>query len=185
MAASRVGLDEGQYRDNLSAGLKWCTACRGWHEHQAFGRNAARRDGLETSCKRGRSAVYGSQRLAASRRWSRTLKARLARAARRAAVRGGVVSEADWQKILDAYSGRCAHCRQAESQSVDHVLPLSRGGTHTADNVVPSCLTCNKKRGNRLHPPLIPLRLLAYPALYRGLVATVVRLIPPTKPLIV
>lgn len=73
MAASRVGLDEGQYRDNLSAGLKWCTAC----------------------------------------------------------------------------------------------------------------LTCNKKRGNRLHPPLIPLRLLAYPALYRGLVATVVRLIPPTKPLIV
>ena len=26
----------------------------------------------------------------------------------------------------------------------EHVIPISRGGAHTAENVVPSCTTCNR-----------------------------------------
>lgn len=43
----------------------------------------------------------------------------------------------------------CRYCG-APSDSVDHVKPLSRGGANTLDNMAPSCLPCNVKRGGRL-----------------------------------
>jgi 5-methylcytosine-specific restriction endonuclease McrA len=33
--------------------------------------------------------------------------------------------------------------------SLDHVVPRSRGGSTTWDNVVCACLTCNVKKGGR------------------------------------
>jgi len=43
----------------------------------------------------------------------------------------------------------CQYCgRQAES--IDHVLPRSRGGGHTWENVVACCRACNIRKGNRL-----------------------------------
>jgi len=38
--------------------------------------------------------------------------------------------------------GRCAYCG-AVATSVDHVVPRSRGGAHTWDNVVSACRRCN------------------------------------------
>jgi len=32
------------------------------------------------------------------------------------------------------------------SATLDHIVPLSRGGTHTWDNVAPSHLLCNSKK---------------------------------------
>lgn len=43
----------------------------------------------------------------------------------------------------------CAYCgRRAET--IDHVVPRSRGGTHTWENCVASCMRCNHSKGNRL-----------------------------------
>jgi 5-methylcytosine-specific restriction endonuclease McrA len=33
--------------------------------------------------------------------------------------------------------------------TIDHVIPRSKGGTHTWDNVVIACATCNSKKGDR------------------------------------
>ena len=33
---------------------------------------------------------------------------------------------------------------------MDHVLPLSRGGTHTEGNIVVSCIGCNSSKKNQL-----------------------------------
>jgi 5-methylcytosine-specific restriction endonuclease McrA len=35
------------------------------------------------------------------------------------------------------------------SRSIDHVQPLSRGGSHTTDNVRLAHLRCNVAKGNR------------------------------------
>ena len=45
--------------------------------------------------------------------------------------------------------GRCVYCRAAAT-SLDHVVPRSRGGTHTWDNVVAACGGCNGRKGDRL-----------------------------------
>ena len=36
-----------------------------------------------------------------------------------------------------------------KSPSLDHVVPLSAGGTHTLDNVAMTCLSCNVKKQAR------------------------------------
>jgi 5-methylcytosine-specific restriction endonuclease McrA len=46
----------------------------------------------------------------------------------------------------------CAYCgaRCAESDlTVEHIVPVSRGGRHEWTNVVTSCRSCNTRKGNR------------------------------------
>lgn len=43
---------------------------------------------------------------------------------------------------------RCQYC-PAEAESIDHVVPRSRGGQHVWENVVASCRRCNVRKGNR------------------------------------
>ena len=44
---------------------------------------------------------------------------------------------------------RCQYCG-GPAESIDHVLPRSRGGGHTWDNVVACCRRCNVRKGDRL-----------------------------------
>jgi 5-methylcytosine-specific restriction endonuclease McrA len=44
----------------------------------------------------------------------------------------------------------CQYCGGA-AENVDHVIPRSRGGMHTWENVVASCRRCNAKKENRMH----------------------------------
>lgn len=48
--------------------------------------------------------------------------------------------------LRDGYE--CQYCG-AEAENVDHILPRSRGGTHTWDNVVACCKRCNARKENR------------------------------------
>ncbi|HSJ49925.1 MAG TPA: HNH endonuclease [Actinomycetota bacterium] len=43
----------------------------------------------------------------------------------------------------------CQYCGAA-AENLDHVIPKSRGGTHTWDNVVAACRRCNSRKENRL-----------------------------------
>lgn len=60
---------------------------------------------------------------------------------------------------------RCQYCGLA-AESIDHVLPRSRGGTHTWDNVVAACRRCNARKEDRL-PHEVGLVLHAKPAVPR------------------
>jgi 5-methylcytosine-specific restriction endonuclease McrA len=44
----------------------------------------------------------------------------------------------------------CQYCG-GTAENVDHVIPRSRGGTHTWENVVASCRRCNARKENHLH----------------------------------
>ena len=43
---------------------------------------------------------------------------------------------------------RCQYCG-APAENLDHVVPKSRGGSHTWDNVVAACRRCNSRKENR------------------------------------
>ena len=48
---------------------------------------------------------------------------------------------------------RCQYCGKKFSSaelSLDHVIPVSRGGRSTWENVVCACLPCNVRKGNKL-----------------------------------
>ena len=44
---------------------------------------------------------------------------------------------------------RCQYCG-SNAENLDHVVPRSRGGTHSWDNVVASCRSCNARKEDRL-----------------------------------
>ncbi len=67
-----------------------------------------------------------------------------------------------WLRVLEFYDYRCAYCRtqcDAENITMDHVIPLSKGGRHHISNVVPSCRICNGKKGDG--PPPYPVVTLS------------------------
>jgi 5-methylcytosine-specific restriction endonuclease McrA len=45
--------------------------------------------------------------------------------------------------------GRCQYCGAA-AESIDHVVPRAKGGTHTWENVVAACRPCNTAKRDRL-----------------------------------
>ena len=48
---------------------------------------------------------------------------------------------------------KCIYCGQSlsiENITIDHLIPLSKGGTNYIDNLVPSCLECNCKKYNKI-----------------------------------
>jgi 5-methylcytosine-specific restriction endonuclease McrA len=44
---------------------------------------------------------------------------------------------------------RCAYCG-GKADTVDHVIPRSRGGEHTWENCVACCSSCNHRKADRL-----------------------------------
>lgn len=56
-----------------------------------------------------------------------------------------------WQQ--KTASGTCWYCGQKvgyHNLTMDHVIPLARGGRSTKDNLVPCCKECNTKKKNAL-----------------------------------
>ncbi|MEZ3161676.1 HNH endonuclease [Microbacterium sp. BWT-B31] len=50
--------------------------------------------------------------------------------------------------VLRRDSHRCAYCAKAAA-TIDHVLPRSRGGADSWENLVACCLRCNNLKGDR------------------------------------
>jgi 5-methylcytosine-specific restriction endonuclease McrA len=74
---------------------------------------------------------------------------------------------------------RCQYCG-ATAESIDHVVPRSKGGEHTWENVVAACRPCNVRKGDRLlHTTAMELR--RHPTMPREStwVAVAVGAVPP------
>lgn len=57
------------------------------------------------------------------------------------------------RNIYEHYAHRCCYCGKKFSTkdlNLDHIIPRSKGGLSTWDNVVTSCISCNIKKGDLL-----------------------------------
>jgi 5-methylcytosine-specific restriction endonuclease McrA len=64
-------------------------------------------------------------------------------------------------------SNQCQYCGRS-ADSIDHIVPRSRGGEHSWDNVVAACRRCNIIKRDRMLNET-SMRLLRVPAMPRGL----------------
>ncbi len=56
-----------------------------------------------------------------------------------------------WQQKTS--TGTCWYCGEKvgfKNLTMDHIIPLSRGGRSTKDNLVPCCRRCNTRKKNAL-----------------------------------
>lgn len=73
---------------------------------------------------------------------------------RRAMLRGVEVhhTETEWIYMKEFYKNKCLRCYKSEPDIIltkDHVIPLSKGGNNSIENIQPLCSSCNSSKGNR------------------------------------
>jgi HNH endonuclease len=71
-----------------------------------------------------------------------------------------------WEEMKAACGFRCTYCGKKRKQlTQDHITPLIKGGSHTASNIVPACLSCNSiKHDGDILGPVQPMLLLVAPS---------------------
>lgn len=60
----------------------------------------------------------------------------------------GPIPPAAWATVAQAFHQLCVMCGVAGKLTADHILPISRGGLSTADNLQPLCGPCNSRKGD-------------------------------------
>ena len=96
------------------------------------------------------------QRRGANSRYRKTEKGKALSRRQNARRRGAILSTenpltaADWLDIVKRAKGRCYYCKRKRKLTLDHVIPLSKGGKHDKSNVVPACGPCNSIKRDRL-----------------------------------
>lgn len=72
------------------------------------------------------------------------------KAKRRALEKNGKVTLTEWNAVLFKNDYRCVKCKTDKKIEMDHIIPLSKGGNHSKDNIQPLCRSCNASKGNKI-----------------------------------
>lgn len=146
----------------LLAPPKVCAQCNvpmppGKRPHAVYcTRNCKTRAGYKRRPPRDEAARYlreREHRLAYAAKYQRAnpqvpQRAKRKRKARIAGAGLFTVTARDWARTIARYDG-CAYCGGHGRMSMDHVVPISRGGRHSIGNLVPACINCNSSKRDR------------------------------------
>ncbi len=56
---------------------------------------------------------------------------------------GGSYTEVEWKELKEKYGNKCLRCKKKKKLTVDHIIPISKGGTSNINNLQPLCKSCN------------------------------------------
>lgn len=68
----------------------------------------------------------------------------------RLAGSGGSYSSFEWEELCRQYDYRCVCCGKRKKLTVDHVVPISKGGSSDISNIQPLCKRCNFSKGTKI-----------------------------------
>jgi hypothetical protein len=88
---------------------------------------------------------------------------------------GAVISGEMLRDVILSCGGVCAWCGRSvvgRDIEIDHVVPLTRGGAHRADNLAVSCPDCNRRKSGK-HPGRFAAEIAAETGQVTALVAQV------------
>lgn len=69
---------------------------------------------------------------------------------RRAAERaGGSFSASDIRRIFKSQKSKCAACGKRTKLTIDHIIPISKGGPNVPSNIQGLCFKCNRSKSAR------------------------------------
>lgn len=64
----------------------------------------------------------------------------------------GKVTKEEWEKIKEVYGYKCLCCGKQEPDiklTLDHVIPISKGGLNIKENIQPLCGSCNSSKKDK------------------------------------
>lgn len=54
------------------------------------------------------------------------------------------------KEIKRIYASPCIYCGSTAGITLEHIIPISRGGRHSIGNLAPACSPCNTSKHNKL-----------------------------------
>ncbi len=60
---------------------------------------------------------------------------------------GGFITPDQWLAVCAKYGHNCLRCGEHKPLTMDHVIPVSKGGSSNPDNIQPLCFSCNASKG--------------------------------------
>lgn len=64
---------------------------------------------------------------------------------------GGEYTADEWKALCQQYNNCCLACNRDDvTLTVDHVIPLIRGGSNDISNIQPLCKSCNSKKNTKI-----------------------------------
>lgn len=154
-----------------------CRACRSAYDAGHYAKHAAERrakQALYDAKHAERRKQYDAGRIAESRArhaeyyvanrelflarqsaYSKTEAGRASQAAarhnRRIRLNGHILTKQIISEVKEASNNICPYCGSPFTDGhIDHIVPVSRGGTNARDNLLYVCADCNHRKGNRL-----------------------------------
>lgn len=70
-------------------------------------------------------------------------RARQKRRARKKQVHHWKYTDTELKLLYEKFNNVCAYCGSTERLTIDHAVPLSKGGSDVLGNLLPACMTCN------------------------------------------
>jgi 5-methylcytosine-specific restriction endonuclease McrA len=61
----------------------------------------------------------------------------------------GLCTVEQWESRLAFYGWKCYYCGSNTNITIDHRIPISRGGSNWPANLVPACLGCNSSKRDK------------------------------------
>lgn len=77
----------------------------------------------------------------------------------------GSINSSEWIAKVMMLGNKCQICLKTEPDiqiTIDHIVPVSKGGTNHIDNLQPLCSLCNKRKFNKYTPVVDSLVLNMY-----------------------
>jgi 5-methylcytosine-specific restriction endonuclease McrA len=68
----------------------------------------------------------------------------------RKTINGGSHTSDEWLALCEQYDNRCLACGKQKPLTVDHVVPISKGGSNDIANIQPLCKSCNSAKGTKI-----------------------------------
>lgn len=63
---------------------------------------------------------------------------------------GGSFTQGEWEDLKKKYGNACPSCKQQVKLEIDHIIPISKGGSNNIENIQPLCRKCNAKKHTKI-----------------------------------
>lgn len=150
-------------------GHKYCAVCEKELPYEKFSKMNENRDGYNSSCRECESIrnrkyqlrpEVKEKRAKYQKKWRKRYYATPAGKAmnakhlnlRRSRKENTIYNYSDgtWQETLEFFNHKCAYCGQSNKPlTQEHIIPLSKGGYYTKQNIIPACHFCNTSKKDR------------------------------------